>query len=104
MHWVQIPELPEIVQGLRFYIQYRPVTRSYYSTRIVYPSSDNDTEVMFTISSLSRDTEYSIQARVEMQYAFCSNYIYGNFSDLEMFRTNASCECNVNNHSLLADY
>ena len=95
---VQIPELPEIVQGLRFYVQYRPVTRSYYSTRIIYPSSDNDTNVMFTITSLSRDTQYSIKARVEMQYASCSNYIYGNFSDPEVFQTNASREYGVNNY------
>ena len=90
---LQVPELPKIVQGLRFYIQYRPVTRSYSSGRYIYPSSVNDTEVTFTIESLSRDTAYSIRAQVQMRYTYCSNYIYGNFSDPEIFQTNATCEC-----------
>ena len=92
---LQVPELPQIVQGLRFYIQYRPVTRSYSRARYIYPSSVNDTEVMFTIESLSRDTAYSIRAQVQMRYTYCSNYIYGNFSDPEIFRTNATCECGM---------
>ena len=89
---MQTPELPEIVQGLRYYIQYRPVTRSYYSAQYVTPSSVNDTDIMFTIQSLSRDSEYAIQARVEMRYSSCSNYIYGNYSDPVIFRTNATCK------------
>ena len=91
-HCIQVPELPEIVQGLRYYVQYRPTNRSYYNAQFVYPSYVNDTEVTFTIQSLSRDTAYSIQARVEMRYTHCSNYIQGNFSDPEIFRTNATRE------------
>ena len=47
-------------------------------------------KLTYVLTSLTRDTEYTIQIRVQIEYFPCSTYVSGNYSDSISFRTNAT--------------
>ena len=94
---MQAPAAPSWATYGRFTIRYRSDHQSYAQTRTYYNSSFiNDTHVKmsFTLTSLTRDTQYSIEIRAEVQNSACYYYYYtyGNYSDPVLFRTNATCK------------
>jgi hypothetical protein len=59
----------------------------------MYPGSgvqEGDT-VTYTLRSLTRDTEYAIQVRAQVQFSACSVSMLGAYSDVMTFSTNDTC-------------
>lgn len=88
---------------VRYYILYDEGL-GFTRARTFYPRSSGSSDTVekerleYTLTSLTRDTEYTIQIRVEIEYSPCSAYVSGNYSDSVSFRTNATSEpCKFNN-------
>lgn len=60
--------------------------------RTSYPGSTEKKTLSYTLTSLTRDKEYTIQIRAQIRYSPCSGYVSGNYSDMVSFRTNATSE------------
>ena len=77
-----------------FTILFQPEAK--YDTQVYYNSSfinDTDVEMSYTLTSLTRDTRYSIQIRVNVRNSACNNYFdykNGNYSDPVSFQTKAT--------------
>ena len=101
----QVPKLPASMQYLRYYISYQSqsmISPSYISFN---PSSRiNSTlegsQTTYTLTSLRRDTEYSIRIRAEVRYSACTTYVAGNYSDIVTVRSNSTCMCSYVLHSM----
>ena len=89
---IQVPELPSVVGNVQYYILYNAEGSSSTMARIFYPGSTEQQILTYTLTSLTRDTEYTIQIRVQIRYSPCSTYVSGNYSDSVSFRTNATSE------------
>ena len=67
-----------------------------YDIQVYYNSSfinDTDIEMSYTITSLRRDTQYSIQMRINVRNSACNVYAShnnGDYSDPISFRTKAA--------------
>jgi hypothetical protein len=97
MIFIQAPAAPSWATYRRFSVRYQSDQQRYAQTRTYYNSSfinDTDVEMSFTLTSLTRDTQYSIEIRAEVQNSACRYYYYtyGNYSDPVSFRTNATCK------------
>lgn len=81
--------LPSRAIGFRYQFFVNQTSSGSISYRYHYPSSNNNTRVVVTITNLLRDTEYSIQIRAQYYLrGICSSYISGQLSDLVVYRTN----------------
>ena len=78
--------------NLRYYIAYQQDSESVTRYATVY-GNNNGRDVTYTLSPLTRDTEYTIKVRIEIRYSQCSTYVYGNYSDPVLFRTNSTGGC-----------
>lgn len=91
---LQVPGLPTVLESLRYYISYNAVGSG--STRAVTlragRSGGSDMRLSYTLTSLTRDTEYIIQIRAEIGYSPCTTFVSGNYSNSVSFRTNATSE------------
>lgn len=79
-------------QNIRYYITYswNSGTRS---TFVIVSAPSEDGEVSYTINSLRRGTNYTIQVRISgIDYYYCSGYdnIHGPYSDPVSFQTNTT--------------
>ena len=91
----QVPKYPAAAQSLRFLISYESnVYLNPQSTTIYLFSGvqEGDT-VTRTLGALTRDTEYNVQIRAQVQFSACSVSMLGAFSDVMTFRTNNTCMC-----------
>ena len=83
------------MEGLRYYISYQSETSSFpsYTTYIASGHREGD-EVFYSFTSLTRDTEYTGQIRVQVLNSVCgsTSYVSGQYSDPVTIRTNATCE------------
>ena len=94
---MQAPAAPSWAISGRFGIRYQSDHGGYAQYRTYYNSSfinDTDVEMSYTLTSLIRNTWYSIQIRAEVHHADCSSYTYtyGNYSDPITLQTNATCK------------
>ena len=90
----QVPKHPAATLYLQYVI-------SYQSSAQLNPSSTNiflgfgaqeaGSTVTYTLSSLTRNTDYDIQIRAQVQFSACSVSMFSDFSDLMTFRTNNTC-------------
>lgn len=90
MHY-QAPIAPDGVANFRYTIRYESEEGNTgsvtFSRRLV------GEEHTYTLVSLVRDTEYSVQIRIGVSSSVCLySYDYGNYSDPVTFRTNETCE------------
>ena len=98
----QIPAFPKGIERIRFRFSYQSEGDSFPRTRTFTPRSDEavinrtGAEINFTLPSLQKDTEYTIQIRAEARYQrrpfLCSTFMTGNFSNAVVFRTNDTCK------------
>ena len=95
--YLQVPQLPNVSETdkVRDYILYKGAARRYYPRNSGGSSTEEQEELTYTLTSLTRDTDYTIQIRVEIKFSPCVTYISGNYSDSVIFRTNATSECQV---------
>ena len=91
---LQVPQLPSELDSLRYYITYNAEGSGSTSALTYYPGSSrgSDTRLSYTLTSLTRDTEYNVQIRVEVEYSPCTTFVSGNYSNVVSFRTNATSE------------
>ena len=94
----QIPKLPASIQYLRYYISYQSQLMTSPSYVNFNPSSRiNSTlegsQTTYTLTSLTRDTEYDIRIRAEVRYSACFTYVAGNYSDIVTLRSNSTGRC-----------
>ena len=98
----QVPQLPSLLDSVRYYISYNAEGSGSPSSRTYYPGSrrNSDMRLSYTLPSLKRDTEYTIQIRAEVEFSPCTTFVSGNYSDLVSFQTNATSELfgNYNNN------
>ena len=80
------------MQNLLYHITYQQDSESVprYAT---VNGNVNDGDVIYTLRPLTRDTEYSIQVRIEIRFSPCSTYVHGNYSDPVSFHTNSTGGC-----------
>ncbi len=96
--YFQAPKRPSSVRtsDIAYAIKYYETgeERSYYPTSTYYNSSHSEgDQLSYTLTSLSRDTEYTVEIALRVSYSVCSySYVYGNYSDPVSFRTNATCK------------
>ena len=93
----QVPKYPDVAQNLRFLI-------SYQSSALLFPLSTTissgsgvqagDT-ISHTLGSLTRNTEYSVQIRAQVQFSACYVAMTGALSDQMTFRTSNMCTYNI---------
>ena len=90
----QVPQLPSLIDSVLYYISYNAEGSGSTNVRIYFPGSRRNSAVRlsYTLTSLKRDTEYTIQIRAAVEFSPCSTYVYGNYSDLVSFQTNATSE------------
>ena len=83
-----------MLDSVRYYISYKIVGSVSTRVRTFSPGSSggSDMRLSYTLTSLTRDTEYIIQIRSEIGYSPCTTFVSGNYSDLVSFRTNATSE------------
>ena len=100
----QVPKLPASMQYLRYYISYQSQSMTSPSYVNFNPSSGinsnlEGSKTNYTLTSLTRDTEYDIQIRAEVRYSACTTYVAGNYSNVVTLRSNNTCTC-IANHSI----
>ena len=88
--YVQAPPLPDGTTTVRFRVQY-DTEGSFPRVRYAYSRTEITVQNL-TLSSLVRDTEYTIQVRAETRYRYCYSYLYGNNSEPLTVSTNATRE------------
>ena len=95
---LQVPQLPSERDSLRYQIKSSYINAeglNSISSRTYYPvgsSRGSDMRLSYTLTYLTRDTEYTIQIRAEVEYSPCTTFVSGNYSDVVSFRTNATSE------------
>ena len=96
-----------MVDSVRYYISYQSEATDIPMATTIYTYTpggsggsdvEQDQRTYYVLTSLTRDTEYAIQIRVQLEYSPCSTYVSGNYSDSVSFRTNATSrsKCNYN--------
>ena len=83
-----------MLDPVRYYISYNAMGSDSTRALTFSPGSSGGSDVglSYALTSLTRDTEYIIQIRTEIRYSPCTTFISGNYSDLVLFRTNATSE------------
>ena len=89
----QAPKRPSDTSNIMYRIRYGTADNlDYYSTTNYYNFSHSEgDQLSYTLSYLSRDTEYIIEVAMRVGYTVCSySYVSGNYSDPVFFQTNAT--------------
>lgn len=94
---MQAPKRPSgmLTSSIIYMIRYGTVENlDYYSTVSYYNSSHSvGDQLSYTLTHLSRDTEYVIEIAMQVSHSACYySYIYGNYSDPVFLQTNATRE------------
>ena len=91
---LQVPPRPPGIVAVRYRINYRSDGDTFTRARFVFPRFQqlNASTLNTTITFLQRNTEYSIQVRMEARYSACFSYLPGNFSEPILASTNATGE------------
>ena len=96
LYCFQVPQIPTVLESdrLRYYILYNEMARTFYPGNNGGSDSVEQEKITYsiTLTSLTRDTEYVIRIRAEVEYSPCSTFVTGNYSDSVTFRTNATSE------------
>ena len=81
--------MPTNLIATRYRFRYTSDEFSFSRSRIFSVSINNqDTELTYTLTGLTRNTEYTIEMRFEGRYSECFSYLYGNYSAPVTFTTN----------------
>ena len=102
----QVPKYSAAAQILQFLIYYKSNANLNPLSITVYPDSgaqEGDT-VTYSLGSLTRDTEYDVQIRAQIQFSACSVSMLGAFSDVMTFRTNNTCMPECHNRFVSSSY
>ena len=94
--------IPDDLIATRYRIRYRSDEFSFSRFRFVSVSiSNRDTELTYSITGLTRNTEYTVEVRFEGRYRQCFSYLYGNYSAPVTFMTNLTgrlMKCTTHNY------
>ena len=102
----QVPQYPAAAQNPRFIISYQSNAYPYPLSTTVYSGSGvrEGNTVTHTLRSLTRNTEYDVQIRAQVQFSACSVSMSGASSGLMTFRTNNTCAYVACFHQLLLSF
>ena len=91
---LQVPPRPAGTIAVRYRVNYRSGGDRFTRVRFLFPrfAQRNASTLNTTLSFLQRNTNYTIQVRMEVRYSACFSYLPGNYSEPIIASTNATSE------------
>ena len=91
---LQVPPRPAGTIAVRYRVNYRSDGDRFTRVRFLFPrfAQRNASTLNTTLSFLRRNTNYTIQVRMEVRYSACFSYLPGNYSEPIIASTNATSE------------